>query len=95
MRIIKRNYIVRDPQKIIDSLEGKYSTVTFNPDIKGQSLFEGKIPELITNPNKTELYVNGVRYNVGIDYNITSSNAIEWINDLTLENSDILVFVYR
>ena len=48
----------------------------------------------ITDVEKTELYVNGLRYNVNVDYTV-SGNSLRWLNDLELELDDTLVFIAR
>lgn len=97
MKRIVRNYIVRDPKPIIDSIiggGGNYQALEFNPTIKGQKVFNDIINLNITDVEKTELYVNGLRYNVNVDYTV-NGNALRWLNDLELELDDTLVFIAR
>ena len=43
---------------------------------------------------KTELYVNGLRYDFNVDYRV-SSRHIEWINSYPLRINDKITFIYR
>ena len=72
----------------------KYETIKFSPTEDKQTLFESLIPVIITQLDKTELYVNGVRYNNNIDYIIEAYN-LTWNNPYPLSPKDNLVFVYR
>ena len=95
MKKIIKNYIVRIPSDITVIGGGKYETVTFSPTIDTQVLFEGIVPLTVSEYNKTELYINGIRYNYGQDYNIINLHTIKWIGDYSLQIDDVLVFVYR
>tara|TARA_B100001769_G_C22001791_1_gene538355 strand:+ start:291 stop:572 length:282 start_codon:yes stop_codon:yes gene_type:complete len=93
MKRVVRNYIVRDSSELIQGLS-KYETIKFSPTEDKQTLFESLIPVIITQLDKTELYVNGVRYNNNIDYIIEAYN-LTWNNPYPLSPKDNLVFVYR
>ena len=93
MKRVVRNYIVRDSSELIQGLS-KYETIKFSPTEDNQTLFESLIPVIITQLDKTELYVNGVRYNNNIDYIIEAYN-LTWNNPYPLSPKDNLVFVYR
>ena len=93
LKIVK-NYIVRDPSTII--VEGSdYKTKSFTSEINGQVLFESIIPVFITNILKTEIYINGVRYEPQTDYKIINGYTIKWVNPYTIHTTDSLVFVWR
>jgi hypothetical protein len=97
MKRIIRNYVVRDPKPIMDSiLRGisKYETITFKPSVEGQVIFEEIIDVTITDIEKTELYVNGIRYHIGKDYQI-QDNKLMWVGSFDLETSYDLVFINR
>jgi hypothetical protein len=95
MKKIIKNYIIRDPEDVVFTSGSNYQSIDFNPSLNKQTIFDRVIPLGMTiKPNKTELYVNGIRYNIEIDYIIEGGN-IKWINDTPLEPSDNLTFIYR
>ena len=97
MKRIVRNYIVRDPKIVLDSISsqgGNYEALEFNPTVNGQVVFNDIFNLTITDVEKTELYVNGLRYNVNNDYTVTN-NILNWTSDIVLETDDTLVFVAR
>ena len=99
MKRIIRNYVVRDPKPILDTLIGggtinNYQALTFNPSVDGQIIFEEIIDLDISDVNKTELYVNGIRYHIGEDYQI-ENRKLKWEGSFNLETSYNLVFIAR
>ena len=70
MKRIVRNYVVRDPKPIMDAIlrgVSNYNAINIKPSIKGQTIFD-EIKVNINDVEKTELYVNGLRYVVNTDY---------------------------
>ena len=57
--------------------------------------FNNVLTEVVKYDSKTELYLNGVRYNVNEDYTIIDGTSIDWINPIPLETTDVLTFVYH
>lgn len=95
MKKIIKNYIIRDPKDLVIAQGGNYQTSTFSPTVENQVIFDNIIP-LGTNIDmeKTELYVNGLRYDFNVDYRV-SSRYIEWINSYPLRINDKITFIYR
>ena len=71
-----------------------YKSITFKPSVNGQVIFDEIIDITIRDIEKTELYVNGIRYNIGEDYQI-QNNKIRWDGDFDLETSYNIVFISR
>ncbi len=94
MKRIIKNFIIRDSSQLVEGT-GKYETVKFNPSVNEQVLFESIIPEVVTQIEKTELFVNGIRYNGNNDYKIINGITIKWLNPYKLKTTDKLVFTYR
>lgn len=95
MKKIIKNYIIRDPKDLIITEGGNYKSSTFSPTIENQIIFDRVIPlGLDVDPEKTELYVNGLRYDVNIDYKL-SSRFLEWVNPYKLSISDKITFIFR
>ena len=97
MKRIIRNYVVRDPKPILDSIIGggtNYKSITFKPSIDGQVIFDNIINEIISDVDKTELYVNGIRYTINTDYEI-ENKKLRWIGNFDLKTSYDLVLITR
>ena len=95
MKKIIKNYIIRDPKDLIISAVGNYKSSTFSPTVNNQVIFDDVIPLGINiKKKKTELYVNGLRYDVNIDYNI-NHREIEWLNPYQLRINDKITFIFR
>jgi hypothetical protein len=97
MKRIIKNYIVRDPNALIKNIGRNYNTYLFSPIENGQTYFEDLTQfDEIENINSTELYINGIRYNPNIDYNLGKGNILHWLaNNHELDTTDNLVFVWR
>lgn len=95
MKKIIKNYIIRDPEDLVIAQGGNYQSIDFNPTLNNQVVFDDIIPlGVVIKSEKTELYVNGIRYNINIDYQIVGGD-IKWINETPLEINDNLTFIYR
>lgn len=97
MKKIIKNYLIRDPKDIVFSEGSNYKAINFNASINNQKLFDDVIPinsRLSIVHDKTEMYVNGVRYVVNIDY-IINRGTIEWISDIDILVTDNLTFILR
>jgi len=96
MKRIIRNYVVRDPKPILDSIIGSsnYNAITFNPTVDNQLIFEDIMDINISNEEKTELYVNGIRYVVNVDYTI-ENNKLIWGGSFVMKKDYVLVFITR
>ena len=70
------------------------SSITFKPSVDGQVIFEEIIDLTINDIEKTELYVNGIRYNIDEDYQI-ENKRLKWKGSFDLETSYNLVFISR
>ena len=89
MKKIIKNYIIRDPKDLVIAQGGNYQSSTFSPTV------DDIIPLGINiDMEKTELYVNGLRYDFNIDYKV-SSRHIEWINSYPLKINDKITFIFR
>tara|TARA_R110000824_G_scaffold244123_4_gene432884 strand:+ start:73 stop:381 length:309 start_codon:yes stop_codon:yes gene_type:complete len=102
MRRYIYNFVLREPQKLdVTNIEpyfisGKYETLTFFSDIENQTIFNGLLSgKQIGDISKTELYINGVRYNPGEDYNILEDGTLIWLNEVGLDVGWRCVIVYR
>lgn len=96
MKRIVRNYVVRDPKPIMDAIlrgVSNYNAINIKPSIKGQTIFD-EIKVNINDVEKTELYVNGLRYVVNTDYNI-EDNKLIWLGDFDLTPDFDLVLIAR
>ena len=95
MKKIIKNYIIRDPKDLIIAEVGNYKSSTFSPTVNNQVIFDDVIP-LGTNIDieKTELYINGSRYDFNIDYKI-NLREIEWLNPYKLTINDKITFIFR
>ena len=71
-----------------------YTSITFKPSVDGQVIFEEIIDLSINDIEKTELYVNGIRYNIDEDYQI-ENKRLKWKGSFDLETSYNLVFISR
>jgi len=97
MKRIIRNYVVRDPKPVMDAIlrgVSNYTSITFKPSVDGQVIFEEIIDLTINDIEKTELYVNGIRYNIDEDYQI-ENKRLKWKGSFDLETSYNLVFISR
>jgi hypothetical protein len=97
MKRIIRNYVVRDPKPVMDAIlrgVSNYTSITFKPSVDGQVIFEEIIDLSINDIEKTELYVNGIRYNIDEDYQI-ENKRLKWKGSFDLETSYNLVFISR
>jgi hypothetical protein len=94
MKRIIKNFIIRDSSELVEGT-GKYETIKFTPSIEGQVLFESLSPEVITQVEKTELFINGIRYVGNNDYKIINGITLKWLNPYKLKITDKLVFIYR
>lgn len=102
MRSYIYNFVLREPQKLdVSNIEpyfisGKYETLAFNVDTEGQTIFNSLLSEIeFGDVSKTELYINGVRYNPGEDYNIIEGGTLMWLSELVLNVGWRGVVVYR
>jgi len=97
MKRIIRNYVVRDPKPIMDAIlrgVSNYSAINFKPTIIGQTIFEEIMKFKINDVEKTELYINGLRYRIEEDYKI-EDNKLLWVGDFDLTTDDELVLITR
>ena len=94
MKRIIKNFIIRDSSELVEGI-GKYETVNFSPRTNDQVLFESIIPEVVTQIEKTELFVNGIRYIGNNDYKIINGVTIKWLNPYGLKTTDKIIFTYR
>ncbi len=97
MKRIIRNYVVRDPKPIMDAIlrgVSNYNAINFKPTIKGQIIFEEIMKFKINDVEKTELYINGLRYRIEEDYKI-EDNKLLWVGDFDLTTDDELVLITR
>ncbi len=97
MKRIVRNYVVRDPKPIMDAIIGgvnKYKAISITPSVDGQLIFEEIVGVIIGDIEKTELYINGVRYNHGTDYTI-ENNKLIWLGDFEIKVTNKIVFICR
>lgn len=97
MKRIVRNYVVRDPKPVMDAIlrgVSNYKAINITPSVNGQVIFDEIVNITINSKDKTELYINGVRYNYGEDYTI-ENKKLKWLGDFDIEVSDKLVFICR
>jgi hypothetical protein len=97
MKRIIRNYVVRDPKPIMDAIlrgVSNYTTITLTPSVDGQLIFDDLGDVIINDIEKTELYVNGVRYIVNLDYTIDGKN-LTWLGNFVLKTTFNLVLIIR
>ena len=97
MKRIIRNYVVRDPKPIMDSIlrgVSNYMTITLTPSVDGQLIFDDLGDVIINDIEKTELYINGVRYTVNLDYTI-DGKKLTWIGNFDLKTTFNLVLITR
>jgi len=97
MKRILRNYVVRDPKPIMDAIlrgVSNYTTITLTPSVDGQLIFDDLGDVIINDIEKTELYVNGVRYIVNLDYTIDGKN-LTWLGNFVLKTTFNLVLIIR
>lgn len=97
MKRIIRNYVVRDPKPIMDAIlrgVSNYTTITLTPSVDGQLIFDNLGDVIINDIEKTELYVNGVRYIVNLDYTIDGKN-LTWLGNFVLKTTFNLVLIIR
>ena len=97
MKRIVRNYVVRDPKPIMDAIlrgVSNYNAINFKPTIVGQTVFEEIVDFKINDIEKTELYINGLRYKIKEDYEI-EDNKLLWIGNFDLNLNDELVLITR
>lgn len=97
MKRIIRNYVVRDPKPVMDAIlrgVSNYTSLTFNPTVDNQLIFEDIMDININDEEKTELYINGVRYIINLDYRI-ENNKLIWGGDFVLKPEYVLVFISR
>jgi len=71
--------------------------VQFSASTSGQTLFSSVLPSSPTSPEKSDLYVNGVRqvYGLAEDYVITGGTSISWVSiKHSIEVDDDLLISY-
>ena len=97
MKQIIRHFILREPRQIdFNKISSKYKTITFFPETVGQTFFEDILPEPINDINKSECYINGMRYNPDLDYKINDGLSFLWIHeDFILDTECRIVLVWR
>lgn len=97
MKRIIRNYVVRDPKPIMDSIlrgVSNYTTITLTPSVDGQLIFDDLGDIIINDVEKTELYINGIRYTANLDYTI-DGKILTWIGNFDLKTTFNLVLITR
>lgn len=97
MKRIVRNYVVRDPKPIMDAIIrgiSNYQVIKFKPRVSGQIIFEEIMDASISDEEKTELYINGVRYSINDHYTISEKKLV-WGGSFNMETHYDLVFISR
>ena len=94
---IVKNYIVRDPSVLLQNLGIDYHTDIFSPIQDEQDYFEDLVSfKKIKNVDNVEVYINGVRYHSGLDFQILENNILKWINtDLKPSTRDTIFVSWR
>ena len=62
MKRIIKNYIVRDPNRLLKNISRKYDFIKFKPLVDKQTIFDNTTELDIGEVDSTELFINGVKY---------------------------------
>ena len=95
MKRIIKNYIVRDPNRLLKNISRKYDFIKFKPLVDKQTIFDNTTELDIGEVDSTELFINGVKYTFGDCYTLNERKQLVWLKKLSLSPSDEIVFVYR
>jgi hypothetical protein len=94
---IVKNYVVRDPNILLQNLGIDYHTHIFSPIQDEQDYFEDLVSfKKIKHTDNVEVYINGIRYHSGVDFQILENNILKWINtDWKPRTIDRIVVAWR
>ena len=95
MKRIIKNYIVRDPNRLLKNISRKYDFISFSPTIKGQTVFDDPVGLEIGDFRSTELFINGVKYIYEEFYTINERQQLIINNLPPFDVNAKFVLVYR